>query len=346
MRHKFKNLLLMLLLAAPLAAGAPAAEAMETEDCLGCHGDRDAVAASQFIDGARFDHTAHAEMGCLACHETVSDAHPDDGLTPSRASCRDCHEDIYQEYATSIHGANASCADCHNPHQVKSPTEVSGYDMNRQCASCHDLSDMVSTHDEWLPQAELHVGALPCIACHSGSKDYAITLYITTRQKAFGDFDLADRRQLQELAGSGNIEALVDLDGDGQASLKELRIFNQKREYKNLRLAGMMIPERVTHDFQILDNRWDCTFCHASGPEAMQTSYLAFPEDGGTFSRLPVEQGAVLDALYGTPDFYMMGATRSKALNIVGLMIIAGGLVMPVGHGTLRFLTRNNRKEH
>jgi hypothetical protein len=42
----------------------------------------------------------------------------------------------------------------------------------------------------------------------------------------------------------------------------------------------------------------------------------------------------------------MMGATRSKALNIAGLMIIAGGMVMPIGHGTLRFLTRKNRKDH
>ena len=51
----------------------------------------------------------------------------------------------------------------------------------------------------------------------------------------------------------------------------------------------------------------------------------------------------MLSVLYTTPDFYMVGATRNMALNIVGVMIIAGGLVMPVGHGLLRFLTRKNR---
>ena len=74
----------------------------------------------------------------------------------------------------------------------------------------------------------------------------------------------------------------------------------------------------------------------------MQVSYVAFPEPDGSYARLQVEKGAILDILNGTPDFYMMGATRNFWLNIVGLLIICGGLVMPVFHGTLRFFTRNN----
>ena len=31
---------------------------------------------------------------------------------------------------------------------------------------------------------------------------------------------------------------------------------------------------------------------------------------------------------------------------LTGLAIILAGLVMPIGHGSLRFLTRKNRKEH
>lgn len=113
-----------------------------------------------------------------------------------------------------------------------------------------------------------------------------------------------------------------------------------------MRLWGMMTPEVVTHSYQILDNRWDCSFCHAAGPKTMQTSYVAFPDQNGTYSRLGVEKGAVLDLLYGTPDFYMMGSTRSTPLNIIGALILAGGLMVPIGHGTFRFLTRKNRKEH
>jgi hypothetical protein len=56
-----------------------------------------------------------------------------------------------------------------------------------------------------------------------------------------------------------------------------------------------------------------------------------------------VEKGAVLDALNALPDFYLMGSTRNALLNKVGLVIIAGGMVMPLGHGFLRFLSRKNR---
>ena len=78
----------------------------------------------------------------------------------------------------------------------------------------------------------------------------------------------------------------------------------------------------------------------------MQASFVAFPGSNGGYTRVPVEKGAVLDLLYGTPDFYMMGATRNATLDRIGLGIIAAGLIMPIGHGGLRFLTRKNRKEH
>ena len=58
-----------------------------------------------------------------------------------------------------------------------------------------------------------------------------------------------------------------------------------------------------------------------------------------------VEKGAILDILYGTPDFYMTGFTRNKTLSIIGILIVASGLMVPILHGTLRFLTRSRRKE-
>ena len=44
----------------------------------------------------------------------------------------------------------------------------------------------------------------------------------------------------------------------------------------------------------------------------------------------------------------MTGRTRNSILNKVGLAILLGGLIMPVGHGFLRFLSRNirNRKDN
>jgi hypothetical protein len=176
-------------------------------------------------------------------------------------------------------------------------------------------------------------------------KDYVITLYLIKRRnyEQAGMLELASQGELKALAGEKNIQSLVDTNNDNYISLTELKMFNRNPEYKTLRLQGMMTPEVVAHNIQILDNRWDCSFCHASGPKAMQTSFLSLPESDGSYHRVAVEKGAVLDALFGTPDFYMVGSTRNAALDYIGLTIIAGGFILPVGHGMLRFLTRKKR---
>jgi hypothetical protein len=160
------------------------------------------------------------------------------------------------------------------------------------------------------------------------------------------DFKIATYDELATLAKAEDVSRLIDLNNDKQISLAELREFNHQLRGKNMRLWGMMVPETVTHSYQILDNRWDCSFCHASGPNATQKSFIAFPEKNGGYTRLAVEKGAILDILYGTPDFYMLGTTRSTPLNIIGALIVAGGLSFPVCHGFFRFLTRKNREEN
>lgn len=320
---------------------------MDSADCLDCHTDTDTVGEEFVVEMTPFINSAHADVGCTSCHESVTDEHPDDGISPSRANCLECHDDIGQEYSLSAHSENASCSDCHNPHMVRGATTVSGHDMNQKCAGCHAAEDVALTHSEWLPQAGLHISMLPCVTCHTASEDVVVSLYIIKKKgDSAGDgLDLASYDELKALAGDRNIEALVDTNQDSYISLTELRMFNRNPDNKTVQLQGMMTPERVTHRIETLDNRWDCSFCHASGPAAMQTSFLSLMQRDGSMQRLPVERGAVLDALFGTPDFYMVGATRSKTMNYIGLAILSGGLVLPIGHGSLRFLTRKNRRK-
>jgi ABC-type amino acid transport system permease subunit len=69
------------------------------------------------------------------------------------------------------------------------------------------------------------------------------------------------------------------------------------------------------------------------------------PKHDGTFQYLNIEKGASISALNVIPDFYMIGASRNTILNMFGAAILVGGMVMPVGHGFFRFLTRKNRKK-
>ena len=350
-------ILLLILLALVASAGVCSAArnagsgysygdtAGKNDDCLACHGSRQQVSAAAFIDQTQFAHTTHARIGCPSCHGAVSPRHPDGARTP-RADCRECHVDINAEYAKSIHADKTPCAGCHNPHKVETPKEISGQEINQMCSGCHEGFKMTAKHSEWLPQAELHLRMLPCITCHTGSKSYFISMYIVKGKddSRYGKQEVASYQDLQKIAGNRSIVSLIDANGDNYISLAELRLFNSDPSHKKLRLQGMMTPETASHKFEILDNRRNCTFCHASGPGAMQTSFVALPEANGTFKRVAVEKGAVLGALYGTPDFYMMGSTKSPAFNIIGLAIICCGLIMPVCHGFLRFLTRKNRK--
>lgn len=335
----------------PVAVWAGAAS-QGNDNCLSCHGGSSIVeqgGARLYIQPDRFAATTHALIGCSSCHSSVTAGHPRDGSKPSKAVCKECHAPVEREYGAGHHSSKATCNDCHNPHEVKPALADSGESINRKCAKCHDMGKTVKSHSRWLPQADLHIEAMPCITCHTGSKNYVITMTIQSRKQGgpLADFKSADFDELAQLNPiNGDIKRLIDTDGDGRVSLSELRRFNRDSRGKGMRLWGMMMPEVVTHTYQILDNRWDCSFCHASGPKAMQTSYVAFPEKNGRVTRVPVENGAVLDILYGTPDFYMMGTTRSTGLNILGALIIAGGMAMPIGHGALRFLTRKNRKDH
>ena len=329
---------------------ASAAWAYDTEECLECHGDpaiKDDGGAYLYIDPVQFDRTPHADVGCTECHSSVSEDHPDDGVRPGRAGCGQCHEDVQEDYAQSVHADNATCTDCHNPHRVEPADAMSGLDMNRVCTRCHEEREVIKSHGVWLVQPELHIASLPCVTCHTGSENYVITFYIakTRKRRSVESLDLATPAELRAATGGTAPEKLLDEDGDGTVSLAELRRFVRWARRNGLDLWGMLTPETVSHRVAILDNRWDCTFCHASGPSAAQTSYVAVPDGRGGYHRIPVEKGAILDAVYGTPDFYMVGVTRNRTLDKIGLMIVGAGLLMPIGHGTLRLLTWKNRKK-
>ena len=321
----------------------------KNEPCLSCHADPLRAKGSAFIDQRQFAHTTHAKIGCPACHDGLSSRHPD-GIKSPKADCRECHADVNDDYARSIHAAKTPCSGCHNPHKVETPKEISGQEINQMCSGCHENFKMTAKHSEWLPQTELHLRMLPCITCHTAAKEYFISMYIVKGKNGsrFGRQEVASYDDLKKLAGGGNILSLLDTNSDNYISLQELRIFNGSPSHKSIRLQGMMTPATVSHKFEILDNRRNCTFCHASGSGAMQTSYIALPTADGTFRQIAVEKGAVLDVLYSTPDFYMMGSTKSPAFNGIGLAIVCCGLILPVGHGFLRLLTRKNRqgKEH
>lgn len=318
----------------------------KNEACIACHGNQSRVTAKNYIDTKQFGHTTHARFGCKTCHDTITGEHPAVKPPVRTTGCGDCHSETVTQYSESIHAKNASCSGCHNPHRVSASSEIAAAEMNKQCAACHSSIKIIASHAKWLPQNELHLGAIACVTCHSKAENYVISIYIAKRDGAEPESkpNLFSYEELSKYTKGEDIQYLIDKNRDNYISLDELRKFNRDPSNKEIYLKSMMTPVKPTHSFQTFDNRWDCTFCHASGPEIMQTSYLSFPNQNGTFRQVAVEKGAAMDALRAIPNFYLMGSTRSGMLNKIGLFIISCGMIMPVGHGLLRFLTRKNRQ--
>ena len=355
MQKTLRGFLLLSAVSLALSVTGPGgllpAFAWDDDDCVGCHGDSSITeegGAYLYVDSARFDQTSHADVGCTSCHDSVSDDHPDDDQRPSRAGCGECHDDVEAEYAESSHSESADCTDCHNPHNVRPLVGVSGVQVNRTCMECHGEEDVVASHGVWLPQTTLHIRSLPCIACHTASEEFSVTFYVESVTHGMSlnpTASPATHDQLMAMAKEKQgVASILDGDGDGKVSIEELRTFYQRAKARDMRLWGMMTPEEVTHDFTTLDNRCDCSFCHARGPETLQESFVALPGPHGGYQRIPIETNAVLCALYGSPDFYMIGATRSKVLTLLGALIVLGGLAVPVLHGTVRLLTMRYRR--
>lgn len=352
-KRTYVLLLLLALTVIPAAGGSGAVVSSDeagigkNQLCLACHGSQGGVEEKYFIDQTRFGHSTHAQVGCVTCHSEITASHPDGRHLTRSTQCADCHASVEAEYAGSPHANNAACNGCHNPHQVYTPEETSGDLMNKQCtAACHATYRIEASHSRWLPQAGLHLTAVPCITCHSQAENYVVSIYIIHKNGSDPEQRLepASYTELRKLAGRDDLQPLIDKNQDHYISLTELRMFNSNPAYRHLLLKGMLIPVKPTHSFRTFDNRWDCTSCHVKGPEAMETSYLALPAADGTYAHVAVEKGAVLDALQAVPNFYMTAGTRSAALNGIGLLILVGGMVMPVGHGLMRFLTRKNRR--
>jgi len=322
--------------------------ASKNASCLECHKEKEIVGDANQINPAAFQHTTHSQIGCRTCHNNVTEDHPNGKKVAKTTTCTDCHSDVATEYSISKHSLSVTdCAACHNPHTVHKPGEIFALELNKTCTKCHNANRISATHAQWLPQTNLHLGSITCVTCHTKSDNHVLSVYISRRDLknsvTRGPL-IADYSYLRNKAGSDDIHKLVDKNLDNYISIEELKAFNGNPANKDVYLKAILTPAKTTHAFQITDNSWNCTSCHANGPNTAQTSKLVIPRKDGTFQQMDIEKGDKIADLNVIPNFYMMGSSRNNILNILGGMILAGGLVMPIGHGFFRFLTRKNRK--
>ena len=167
--------LLLAGLVSPLAAGTP---------------------RSWLIDPAKFHISAHGQLPCATCHDSVaaSAAHPDPrnvNQPPARpdpaAGCLQCHETVQAALAQGRHGRMTErqaakfrdCVSCHNPHTaIKVADRISKHITafkrpQDECGACHAARQK-------LPK--LAADDAKCMSCHEGGavsreRDAALCIY-------------------------------------------------------------------------------------------------------------------------------------------------------------------------
>jgi len=120
---------------------------------------QDSVHAQAFISGKR------EAAVCTDCHgshnvEQWTDSETGELLQTARLripqTCANCHNDIYQKYSDSVHGAALydenntdvpTCIDCHGVHNIENPTTAAFRLASPQiCAKCHTDSAIMQKY--------------------------------------------------------------------------------------------------------------------------------------------------------------------------------------------------------
>ena len=145
-------------------------QAQTVDDCMDCHEDPDLTReiggreVSLQIDLDRFNRSVHVDLECVGCHEDLDgfdDFPHEDNLT--EVACDNCHDDIAERYAMSLHGQEVArgaplapkCWDCHGAHDIMPPdspeARVAKHKIPIMCGRCHkEGTSVTKTYD--IPQ--------------------------------------------------------------------------------------------------------------------------------------------------------------------------------------------------
>jgi len=163
----------------------PSAQAQSDATCLSCHGEsslsmeKKGKMVSLFVDANAFKKSAHADLGCVSCHEGFSADQLPHAKRIQPVKCLTCHNDEqFSRFSQSVHGAVrkdgraiATCSDCHSTHGIQKVTEKESADRKtfaeKMCSRCHgDVAAKFMQSDHGKALAASVKGAPTCIDCH------------------------------------------------------------------------------------------------------------------------------------------------------------------------------------
>ena len=125
------------------------------EACKRCH----FANYTKTLDGMHYQVMEQGNQNaplCTDCHGYHNVSDPDEPRTKISLGCSSCHKEVYDSYATSVHGSaliNGGnkdvpiCTDCHGTHVIRDPGSTSfRLDSPEMCAKCHANAELMSKY--------------------------------------------------------------------------------------------------------------------------------------------------------------------------------------------------------
>ena len=347
--------------------------------------DKDAVVKLPVIPARNnYFATVHEKKGvkCIECHAYQSVIREAEHFKLREAKelvCGTrCHKEILSEYKDSVHYKvhEHFCLDCHEPHPNVPYAQLNTEQRRAICLKCH--KDTEKQH-KWQAQQTLHCKFVECTMCHSPKAKKGVVLYLRGidgkgQEKRLYGTDIA------ELLNIRNEQLFKTLDKDSNKKLDEhevtafLKNVNSSKRLgeKGLEKVEMgmnLLVLRPFHNFtEKLSKAKDCSLCHSSNGEGLESLILQIPESDKKTETMPVEKEALVAFLSmpGASNFYILGGKKItkqdvmlfwekeplqafinlgyKLIDIFGFLLILGAVGFVGTHGLIRVLTRPIRK--
>ncbi|NNK33744.1 MAG: hypothetical protein HKP02_11505 [Xanthomonadales bacterium] len=291
---------------------------------------------------------------CSDCHSAHAIQHRAVYKPESGEPCSRCHQEVFEAYATSVHGLayefgntirgeyiqSPMCFDCHQPHNVRAV--ASDDQLISRCTSCHEVSRLA--HEQWLPNAKRHLTTVSCPVCHSSGAERVINLQMVEKADGSPVVTAMDEEAVQDVL------AQIDPEGNGLDSFelwKLMRLANESEATENVILQGSMEVRDHVEAHRLAPRAEalrDCENCHVGDSVAFQNVTVSVNMSDGRRRSVSADQAVLSSAISfnSLGGFYAPGGTRIKIIDWLLLMAVVGGLAIPLGHMTLgRYLRKN-----
>lgn len=316
------------------------------ETCRDCH----KKTMKQYEDSV---HSAQVQAGsakaplCSDCHDPHATRSAKENSNGDNVACQQCHKEVSKAFAASIHGASGdealACKDCHRTHNIKAA--AMGTHLKDQCVSCH--KEVATSHATWLPNTARHLEAISCPACHSPGTTRRVNLRIYEGTAA--------AQQATEKVGVPQFIKLAstfDPKGsgiDGRALWSLLQDLSRNGTDSRTIVRGRLEVQTGIESHSLAAKGkalMDCATCHKQGAASFQKVTVSMAGPDGRPLRHGATDGILnsIESIGSVGGFYTIGSSRIKLLDVMLVMALGAGILIPGAHLVVKLVSARKRR--